>query len=106
MGPSSSFVADLTGQVAVVTGGAKGLGATLSRRFAEAGAAVLITRSNKNYSRRRISSVLFKTSSNEDHFHGDPEPDGAVASDSNGSSRVLKMLVRLLPSTASTLLYL
>jgi NAD(P)-dependent dehydrogenase (short-subunit alcohol dehydrogenase family) len=43
MGPSSSLVADLTGQVAVVTGGAKGLGATLSRRFAEAGAAVLIT---------------------------------------------------------------
>jgi NAD(P)-dependent dehydrogenase (short-subunit alcohol dehydrogenase family) len=43
LSPGGSFTADLTGQVAVVTGGAKGIGETLSRRFAEAGAAVLIT---------------------------------------------------------------
>lgn len=43
MVPGGSFQVDLSGKVAVVTGGAKGIGAAISRRFAEAGAAVLIT---------------------------------------------------------------
>src|SRR6516164_7930612 len=49
---------DLTGKVALVTGGSKGLGKAMARGFAEAGADVVISSRHENELRAALDEIL------------------------------------------------
>src|SRR3954470_20992752 len=49
---------DLTGRVALVTGGSRGLGKAMARGFAEAGADVLITSRHEDELRAALDEIL------------------------------------------------
>jgi NAD(P)-dependent dehydrogenase (short-subunit alcohol dehydrogenase family) len=54
----SSSLFDLTGRVALVTGGSKGLGKAMARGFAEAGADVIIASRHENELRAALAEIL------------------------------------------------
>jgi NAD(P)-dependent dehydrogenase (short-subunit alcohol dehydrogenase family) len=56
--PEISRLFDLTGRVALVTGGSKGLGKAMARGFAEAGADVLITSRHEDELRAALDEIL------------------------------------------------
>ncbi len=58
-----SSLFDLTGRVALVTGGSKGLGKSMARGFAEAGADVLISSRNENELRQTAGELASGVSS-------------------------------------------
>jgi NAD(P)-dependent dehydrogenase (short-subunit alcohol dehydrogenase family) len=52
---------DLTGRVALVTGGSKGLGKAMSRAFAEAGANLVISSRHEDELKAALSEILAGT---------------------------------------------
>lgn len=58
LSPSLQELTDLSGQVAVVTGAAQGFGAAISRRLAEAGAAVTVADANGEGAARTAAALL------------------------------------------------
>src|SRR5436853_2902574 len=54
--PSKLF--DLTGRVALVTGGSKGLGKAMARGMAEAGADIVISSRHENELRNALEEIL------------------------------------------------
>jgi gluconate 5-dehydrogenase len=62
---------DLTGRVALVTGGSKGLGAAMARGFAEAGANVVISSRHEDELRATADSIRSSTNAKVAHFVAD-----------------------------------
>jgi NAD(P)-dependent dehydrogenase (short-subunit alcohol dehydrogenase family) len=67
--PSPLF--DLTGKVALVTGGSKGLGKAMARGFAEAGADVIISSRHKDELEKALPEILQGTKSRGQLFVAD-----------------------------------
>ena len=55
--PGLTQLFDLTGKVALVTGGASGIGQAIVLRLAEAGAAVMITDINQDAAQQVIETI-------------------------------------------------
>lgn len=62
---------DLTGRVALVTGGSKGLGKAMARAFAEAGADVIISSRHEDELRSAIETICLGTSARGAYFVAD-----------------------------------
>src|ERR1700682_2164212 len=56
--PMANHAFDLTGKVALVTGGSKGLGKAMARALAEAGADVVIPSRHENELRNALEDIL------------------------------------------------
>src|SRR5687768_13424235 len=57
--PNAGF--DLTGRVALITGGSKGLGKAMARAFAEAGADVVISSRHENELQTALKEIMAGT---------------------------------------------
>ncbi len=67
--PTNLF--DLTGRVALVTGGSKGLGQAMARGFAEAGADVIIASRHEDELKKGLEAILAGTGRQGKYFVAD-----------------------------------